>query len=154
MIQSRPDKILFALASRMSARFCFQGAHTPQNESYQLRYGSPLINLVSLLCFVDVGFAQGITPLKDLASSLKFASPSFKRTCRAVLTPFVMTQPRPDKILSAFGLNKTRTILFIGLSYTSKCILPIKVWITPYKLNISLVLCQCKIYLECYIVFP
>ena len=63
----------------------------------------------------------------------------------------VMTQPRPSKIFSALGLNKTRTILFLGRPYTPKCVLPIKVWITPYKSNISLVLCRCGIRLGCYI---
>ncbi|GAY56837.1 hypothetical protein CUMW_174950 [Citrus unshiu] len=62
-----------------------------------------------------------------------------------------MTQPRSGKILSALGLNKARTDLFLGRPYTPKCVLPIKVWITPYKPSISLVLCRCGIRLGCYI---
>ena len=61
-----------------------------------------------------------------------------------------MTQPRPGKILSALGLNKARTDLFLGRPYTPKRVLPIKVWITPYKPNISPVLCRCGIRLGCY----
>ena len=38
-----------------------------------------------------------------------------------------MTQPRPDKILFALGLNKARTDLFLGCPYTPKRVLPIKV---------------------------
>ncbi|KAH9671519.1 SWIM-type domain-containing protein [Citrus sinensis] len=55
-----------------------------------------------------------------------------------------MTQPRPGKILSALGLNKARTDL-LGRPYTPKRVLPIKVWITPYKPSISPVLCRCGI---------
>ena len=62
-----------------------------------------------------------------------------------------MTQPRPGKILSALGLNKARTDLFLGRPYTPKRVLPIKVWITPYKPSISPVLCRCGIRLGCYI---
>lgn len=54
-----------------------------------------------------------------------------------------------SKILSAFGLNKAHTILFLKGPDISKCILSIKVWIT-YKLNISPILCRCSIYLGCY----
>ena len=39
------------------ARVCFWGTHTPQNESCQLRCGSPFINPTSLPCFANVGFA-------------------------------------------------------------------------------------------------
>ncbi|KAK9182645.1 hypothetical protein WN944_025791 [Citrus x changshan-huyou] len=39
----------------------------------------------------------------------------------------VMTQPRPGKILSALGLNKARTDLFLGHLYTPKRVLTIKV---------------------------
>ena len=42
-----------------------------------------------------------------------------------------MTQPKPNKILSALGFNKTRTVLFLGYQYTTKRVLLIKVWITP-----------------------
>ncbi|GAY47065.1 hypothetical protein CUMW_101740 [Citrus unshiu] len=42
-----------------------------------------------------------------------------------------MTQPRPGKILSALGLNKARTDLFLGRPYTPKRVLPIKVLHTP-----------------------
>ena len=62
----------------------------------------------------------------------------------------VMTQPRPDKILSALSLNNAYTGLFLGRPYTPKRILPIKVWITPYKPSISPVLCRCEICLRCY----
>ena len=62
-----------------------------------------------------------------------------------------MTQPKPSKKLPVLGLNKAQTILFMGRLYTPKRILPIKVWITPYKPNISPVLYQCEIRLECYI---
>ena len=49
-----------------------------------------------------------------------------------------MTQPRTGKILSALGFNKARTgFFFLGGPYTSKRVLPIKVWITPYKRSIS-----------------
>ena len=44
-----------------------------------------------------------------------------------------------------FGLKKTRTDLFLWLSYIPKWDLPIKMWITPYKSSISLVLCRCGI---------
>ena len=64
---------------------------------------------------------------------------------------FVMIQSKSDKILSALDLNKARTILFLGRPYTPKRILPIKVWITLYKPNISPVLCRCEICLKCYI---
>lgn len=53
-------------------------------------------------------------------------------------------------MLSSLGLNKTHIILFLGRQYTLKCIWPIKVLITPYKLSISLVLCWRKICLEYY----
>ena len=66
-------------------------------------------------------------------------------------TEVVMTQPRPGKILSALGLNKARTDLFLGRPYTPKRVLLIKVWITPYKPSISPVLCRCGIRLRCYI---
>ena len=61
-----------------------------------------------------------------------------------------MTQPRSDKILSALGLNKAYMVSFLGRPYTPKRVLPIKVWITPYKSSMSLVLCQCGICLGCY----
>ena len=62
----------------------------------------------------------------------------------------VMTQPSFSKILSALGLNNGRTVLFMGRPYTSKRVLPIKVWITPYKRSISPVLYRYEIRLECY----
>ena len=62
----------------------------------------------------------------------------------------VMTQLRPSKILSTLGLNKARTILFLGHPYTPKPILPIKAWITSFKPTISLVLCWCGICLGYY----
>ena len=68
--------------------------------------------------------------LRDSVSSLRFVIPSLKRTRRATLIPSVMTQPRLGKILSALRLNKTHTVLFLGHPYTSKRVLPIKVWIT------------------------
>ena len=61
-----------------------------------------------------------------------------------------MTQPRLGKILSAIGLNKDRTNLFLRCPYTLKRVLPIKVWITPYIPSISLVFCRCGIHLGCY----
>ena len=63
----------------------------------------------------------------------------------------VMVQPRPHKILFALGLNKTRTCLFLERTNTPKRLLLIKVWITPYKPNISPVLCRYEIRLGCYI---
>ena len=63
----------------------------------------------------------------------------------------IMTQPRPDKILSALVLNKACTVLFLRRPYNPKRILSIKTWITPYKPNISPVLCQCGSRLWCYI---
>ena len=65
-----------------------------------------------------------------------------------------MTQPKLDKILSALGLNKACTVLFLGRPYTKKHVLPIKVWITHNKPIISLVLCRCGICLGCYIHSP
>ena len=62
----------------------------------------------------------------------------------------VMTQPKPGNILSALGLNKARTDLFLGRLYTPKRVLPIKLWITPYIPSISPVLCRCGIRLGCY----
>ena len=64
---------------------------------------------------------------------------------------FVIIQPIPIKIWSALGLDKARAVLFPGRPCTPKRVLPIKVWITPYKPSISLVLCQCGIRLGCYI---
>ena len=48
-------------------------------------------------------------------------------------------------------IHKARTSLFLGCPYTPKHVLLINVWITPYKSSISLVLCQCRIRLGCYI---
>lgn len=39
----------------------------------------------------------------------------------------VMTQRKPSKVLSVFGLNKARTVLFLERPYTSKRVLSIKV---------------------------
>ena len=57
---------------------------------------------------------------RDSASSLRFAPPSLKRTRGATLISFVMTELRSGKILSALGLSKVCTILFMGRPYTSK----------------------------------
>ena len=89
--------------------------------------------------------------LRDSAFSLRFVAPSLKRTRGAALIPSIMTQPRPDKILSVLGLNKAHTILLMWCPCTSKRILPIKVWITPYKPSISFMLCRYGFRLGCYI---
>lgn len=68
-----------------------------------------------------------------------------------------MTQPRPSKmstpwiVIETLSLNKARIVLILEYSYTLKCVLLIKVCITPYKPNISPVLCQCVICLGFYI---
>ncbi|KAH9802786.1 MJK13.9 protein [Citrus sinensis] len=64
--------------------------------------------------------------LRDSASSLKFAPPSFKRTRGAALISYVMTQLRPDKILSALGPNKARISFVFGYPCTPKRILPME----------------------------
>ncbi|KAH9650809.1 MJK13.9 protein [Citrus sinensis] len=64
--------------------------------------------------------------LRDSASSLKFAPPSFKRTRGAALISYVMTQLRPDKILSALGPNKARISFVFGHPCTPKRILPME----------------------------
>ncbi|KAH9707327.1 Integrase catalytic domain-containing protein [Citrus sinensis] len=55
----------------------------------------------------------------------------------------VMTQPRPGKILSALGLNKARTDLFLGRPYTPKRVLPIKgvTYTPPWGLSVLAEVC-------------
>ena len=72
------------------------------------------------VCRCEIRLGCYVHPLRDSTSSLKFAPPLFKMTRGAALISSVMTQPRPAKILSALGLNKTRTVLFLECSYTLK----------------------------------
>ena len=90
------------------------------------------------------------SPLRDWVSSLNFFPPSPKRTRWAALIPYVMTQPRYSMILSTLGLNKAHMVLFLRRPYIRKCVLTIKIWITPYKPSISLVFYQCEIHLGYY----
>ena len=46
--------------------------------------------------------------------------PLFLYLMRKNLYSVVMTQPKLGKILSALGLNKARTVLFMGCPYTPK----------------------------------
>ncbi|KAK9183300.1 hypothetical protein WN944_026451 [Citrus x changshan-huyou] len=109
--------------------------------------------IASLPCFADVRFAKGVTYTPPWGLSvLAEVCPTIAQedTRSRSDTTNVITQPRPDKILSALGFNKARTGLFLGRPYTPKRVLPIKVWITPYKSSISPVLYRCGIRLGCY----
>ena len=78
--------------------------------------------------------------LRDSVSSLRFVLPLLKRICGAALISSVMTQPRLGKILSALSLNKAHIVLFLGHPYTSKHVLPIKVWImTKHMIDVGFI---------------
>lgn len=68
--------------------------------------------------------------------------------------PKIITSISDVKFISksTSSLNNDPMILFLGYIYTTKCVLPIKVWIIPYKSSISLVLYRYRICLGYYII--
>ena len=123
------------------ARFCFWGRHTTKTPiKVWITPYKP--NISPKLCRCGIRLRCYIPPTHS-TSLLRFAPPSIKRTRRATLIPSVMTQPKLGKILLALGLNKDRVVLFLRCLYTSKRVLSIEMLFTPYKPNISFVLCRC-----------
>ena len=153
MTQPKSDKILSALSFKKTRTVLFSGhPYTPKHVlpiKVWITFYKPNISPVVCRCEIRLGSCY-IYPLNDSEYSLRFVPPSLKRTCGATQISSGMTKFRLVKILSALGLNKACTVLFLRHPYIPKRVLPIKMWITPYKTSISLVLWWCEICLGCY----
>ena len=150
MTQSRPGKILSALDFNKTRTVLFLGLpYTPKRILPIKVWITPYKSSISpVLCRCDICLGCDIHPHHR---SRGHAEPLWYHNVMTQPRPDkLLSQPRPGKILSALGLKKAHTVLFLERPYTPKCVLPIKVCITPYKPSISPVLCRCGICLKCY----